>query len=154
MRCLQALVLSLLFGAGLAQAASGVRAEKAWVREAPPTAEVLAGYLTLVNDSRHDLVLDDISSPQFGSVEIHETTHDNGMAGMRQLQTLPLRAGDRVQFAPGGLHLMLMQPKAVLRQGDTVTLLLHFTDGTQLEVHAPVRRTKDGGTAAHHHHKH
>lgn len=154
MRCLQALLLSLLCGAGLVQAASGVRAEQPWVREAPPTAEVLAGYLTLVNDSKHDLVLDSVSSPQFGSVEMHETTHDNGMAGMRQLQALPLPAGDRVEFAPGGLHLMLLQPKTVLRQGDTVTLLLHFADGTQLEIQAPVRRTTDGDMAQHQHHAH
>lgn len=151
MRCLQALLLSLLFGAGLAQAASGVRAEEPWVREAPPTATVLAGYLILVNDSRHDLVLDSVSSPQFGSVQIHETMHDNGMTGMRQVPSLPLPAGNRIEFAPGGLHLMLMQPNTVLRQGDSVALVLHFADGTQLEVQAPVRRSTGGGMAQHHH---
>lgn len=151
MRYLHTFLLCLLFSAGLAYAASGVHAENPWVREAPPTAEVLAGYLTLVNDSRHDLVLESVSSPQFASVEIHETVHENGMAGMRQVSTLPLPAGSQIEFAPGGLHLMLMQPAGVLRQGDSVTLTLHFTGGTQLEIHAPVRRTTDGDMAQHQH---
>jgi copper(I)-binding protein len=51
-------------------------------------------------------------------------------------QTLP--AGGGVRFEPGGLHLMLMQPKSALKVGDSVHFLLRFADGSALDVVAPV----------------
>jgi copper(I)-binding protein len=51
-------------------------------------------------------------------------------------------AGGEVEFAPGGLHLMCMNPRAMLRAGSTVPVTLQFSDGTSLPAKFAVRTAR------------
>lgn len=121
----------------------------AWVREAPPNAPMMAGYLTLKNRGHDPAVLVGASSPQFKKVEIHRSRMENGMAHMEKQREVKIPPGGEVRFQPGGYHLMLMHPVRRLRAGDTVRLELVFADGARVRVEAPVRR--DHGGMMHHH---
>ena len=92
-----------------------------------PGARMSAGYLTIQNNSRETVVLTSVTSPQYGRVEIHETTIENDIARMRPLDGLTIPAGQSATLEPGGKHLMLMQPQESV---DSVTL--NFSAGEQL----------------------
>jgi len=100
----------------------------AWVREAPPTANVMAAYLTLHNPSSRVYTLTGLSSPDFKRVEMHRTEQHDGMSKMLSVPQVTLNSKGRVIFQPGNMHLMLVSPKKRLRAGDNITLTLFFTD--------------------------
>ena len=136
--CIGLLSLALSFavwGAGPAVSASHV-----WIRQAPPGVSVLAGYFTLQDLTDKPLELKSVSSPDFGSVEMHRSFVKDGQEQMEPVPSIALPAHGGVEFKPGSFHLMLMQPKKNLFAGDMVTLTLQFSDGSELTLMAPVRR--------------
>lgn len=133
------------FLAGLGMVLTGplqaeVTAREPWIREAPPAAEALAGYLELENSGDEARVLIGGESPEFGRIEVHRTEHDEGVMRMRPLDGVDVPAGERVRFETGGIHLMLMRPKRRFQEGDTVPVTLQFENGDELEVEFSVRR--------------
>ena len=107
-----------------AGACPGLEAKDAWIREAPPGAMMLAGYAALRNAGHHPLTIDGASSKAFGDVSLHRTTVEDGVAGMTAVPALTLEPGARQLLAPGGYHLMLMQPNRPLAAGDRVKVRL------------------------------
>ncbi len=113
--------------------------EGAWIREAPPVAKVMAGYLTIRNPAAEAVVLEGAESPLFDRIEIHRTGMKGGMASMERQQGVTIPARGQVKFVPGGLHLMLMGPKKPLVAGSTATITLRFKGGHTLPVQFTVR---------------
>lgn len=140
MRRLLALFAVLLTVASAWGDGPTVSASNVWIRQAPPGVKVLAAYLSLENLTGAPLSLDSVSSPEFDSVMIHESVVKDGIESMVHVDKLPIPAKGRVELKPGGYHLMLMQPKKTLFAGDTVTLMLTFSDKSELAILAPVRR--------------
>ena len=127
----------------------------AWVREGPPTTQVLAAYAQIANPGTQEITIVGASSPQFEMVEIHRTEIVDGMARMIAQPQLVVPAGGNVTFEPGGLHLMLIQAQKPLVSGDHVEINLQLNTGTQLRVDAEVRPDPDanmGMDHSHHHH--
>ncbi len=141
----------LLAATSLAGADSGLQVSEPWVREAPPTSRVLAGYLTLVNTGDNTVTVTAISSPDFKNTEIHRTVIEAGVARMLPVKQLEVPAGGQLMLEPGGHHLMLFDPLRTLTAGETVTLIMHMNNGNQLSATAPVIR-KTGEDHSHHHH--
>ncbi|HET9679577.1 MAG TPA: copper chaperone PCu(A)C [Gammaproteobacteria bacterium] len=125
----------------------------AWVRAAPPTVSMHAGYATLKNTSDKPVSLVKVTSPQFGSVQVHESFIENGMAKMRHVAELVIKPGVTVHLAPGGYHLMLMQANTAIETGQQITFIFHFSNGETVKVTAPVQRaaTQQTGHKTHHH---
>jgi copper(I)-binding protein len=122
----------------------------AWIREAPPTASVLAAYMVISNTGGTPARITAIASPDFDHTELHRTIVESGVARMVPIEKLEIAAGEMISLEPGGIHLMLINPLRQLRQGDTVTLILQCADGTSDTFTAPVIR--ETGEAAHQHH--
>ena len=97
---------------------------EAWIRAAPPMAAVHAGYATLVNDGTKPLRIVAASSSAFASVEMHETTEENGISKMRALRSLTIVPHTTVKFEPGGKHFMLKDATRPLSAGDRVVVSL------------------------------
>lgn len=116
-----------------------VRAEDPWVREAPPSAAAMAGYLTVVNPSKDDLTLVGATSPQFEEVQMHEIVTENGMTRMQQVMQLVAPAKGQLVFKPGSTHLMLMRPKKPLKAGDPVEVVLKWSPSGKTTVKMKVR---------------
>jgi copper(I)-binding protein len=133
-----------------------VEAKDAWVREAPPTATAMAGYMTLVNPSKDALTLVGASSPQFGEVQMHEIVEEDGMSRMQEAKRLTLPAKGTLAFAPGSTHLMLMRPKKPLKAGEPVEIVLQWAPSGKTTVKTAVRpRNAAASTspaAGHEHH--
>src|SRR5688500_2330218 len=114
--------------------------EDAWIREAPPGAQALAGYLLLKNNSAQPKMLSKAESGDFGAIEFHRTTVEGGIARMSMDKDVEIPAGGVVTFEPGGRHLMLLRPRRTLASGDSVDVTLTFRDGSRLATKLEVRK--------------
>ena len=128
--------------------------ENAWVAAAPPGVKVHAGYFTLHNLSSAQVDLVGVSSPQYERAEFHETRVASGVANMVRQEQISIPAGGVLKMAPGGFHIMLMNSRAPVKQGDTVDMQLTFADGATLSFGAPVRKSGQDASQMHHHHEH
>ncbi|HSN17873.1 MAG TPA: copper chaperone PCu(A)C [Gammaproteobacteria bacterium] len=137
-RRLASVLLMLLPFAALGDGPS-VGASHVWIRQPPPGIGVVAGYLSVQNFTAKPLDLISISSPDFGSVEMHRSFIKDGQEQMESVPAVTIPAHGSMAFKPGSYHLMLMQPKKILFPGDIVTLDLSFSDGSELTIMAPVR---------------
>ncbi len=102
---------------------------------APPGARMRAAYMELQNRTGEPIRITHVTSPDFGRVEIHETTTIDGIARMRQLEALEIPPQGSVRLERGGKHLMLMKP---VGDPDAVAFELHAGDDLVLRVVAQV----------------
>lgn len=120
-------------------AESTVAIRDAWVREAPPNVQVLAGYARIENTSNQTEAIVAIGSAAFEKAEIHHSEVKDGVARMTQVKRLDLPPGQIVKLEPGGTHMMLFNPKSPLRAGQHVTLNFTLGNGKTLSLQADVR---------------
>ena len=132
-------------GASVAKPASntGTTAEKfviqnAWIQEMPPARRLTAAYLTIENLSGKDNALLAAKADVAGAVELHRAEMNNGMMRMRKLDRIALPAGKT--DLTGDLHIMLIDLKTPLKEGDQVALTLEFENGVRQTVLAPVKK--------------
>jgi len=149
------MVMGLLFSVS-ASAGESARAEAAWVPEPPPVARNAAAYVTLRGGARADRLMG-VSSPAAEVAEVHETSLTGGVLRMRPVTTLPLAAGQRIEFTPGGYHIMLINVRQPLTAGGKVPLELRFEKAGSVRLEAEVRSlppaaSPEAGSAHHHHH--
>ncbi len=144
--------MSLFLVANHASAHSdgGIIVKDAWVREAPPSAKVLAGYMVIENHTDKEKVLVSVTSPAFDKIEVHKTVNKDGIASMEQQKELPVAAQGNVKLEPGGLHLMLFNPGSAIKAGDNIAFTLKFANGSTSMVSATVKKAT--GSSEHHHH--
>jgi copper(I)-binding protein len=90
-----------------------------------------AGYMTMTNNTGDAMTITHVTSPQFGSVEMHETVIENDVARMRRVEELVIPARGQVRLERGGKHLMLMKPTD---KSKTVTLNIYSGDVLLLHV--------------------
>jgi hypothetical protein len=128
--------LALSFGvASTAQAAgaNAISVKDAWVRWLPNSLPA-AGYATLVNASDKPVDLIDISSNDYGDAMLHQTVSNGSSQKMVMVDKLTVPAHGQVAIAPGGYHVMLEDAKHKVAPGDTVHLMLKFSDGETLDT--------------------
>jgi len=106
-----------------------------WSRATPTGAKVAGGYLTIDNKGTAPDRLLGGSSDVAGKVEVHEMATVDGVMKMRHLeQGLTIEPGKTVKLAPGGYHVMLMDLKNPLKEGDKVPVTLEFEKAGKVPV--------------------
>lgn len=143
MRTVLGVVLAGAMLAGCQQAELGV--DDAWVRLPAVQGRPGAAYFT-VNGGTQATSLVAVTSPAAIRAEIHEMKHQGEMMTMAPIRDVPIATGARVEFKPGGKHVMLYDLSPDIRAGATIPLRLSFADGKTVEVTAAVRAA---GDAAH-----
>lgn len=124
------LLLCLLIACSGEQEAPLVATDVIVTRTMPGT-QMSAGYLALTNNTAAMITIDRVTSPDFASVQMHESLLEDGIASMRALRSLPIAAGQTILFERGGKHLMLMQP---VKDMHSVTLQFFAADILLLSV--------------------
>ena len=126
----------------LADAASppDVTASKAWIRYLLPSIPA-GGYVTLTNTGDANAVVTAAASPACGMIMLHQSEDSSGMSTMMDVSSVTVPAHGSVSFAPGGYHLMCMQPQ--MRVGERVPVTLSFEDGSKLSLLIPVHGATD-----------
>lgn len=138
------LVVVLLFVFAAPVFAGGLMVENAWIREAPPGATTLAGYLTLKNEKQHSVSMVGAMSRDFESIEVHYSVIKDDKATMVQQHRVRIPSYSTVKFEPNGLHLMLINPRRELVVGDKVKIALTFGNFRKLKVVFLVRKGAAG----------
>ena len=106
-----------------------------WVRMTPAGAKVGGGYLTIQNGGAEPDRLVSVTSDVSDRVEIHEMSVKDGIMTMRMLPDgVDVPAGVKVALAPGGYHLMMMDLKKPLVQGERFKGTLTFAKAGTLNV--------------------
>jgi copper(I)-binding protein len=124
----------------LATADSELQVENAWVREAPPSAHMMAAYMTLKNPGSSDTVLTQVDSPAFDHVMLHKSEVVDGVARMTHQDDIRIPAQGSVELKPGSFHLMMPTPEKRLVEGDRVDFILTFSNGETIRLQADVRK--------------
>jgi periplasmic copper chaperone A len=132
-------VIALLAFSASAAAQARVKVENAWSRATPPGAKLAAGYLTIRNKGATADRLVSASSPAAARVETHVTVKEGDVLRMRQVKGYDIPAGGVLELKPGGAHLMLVNLKAPLKEGERVPLLLRFERSGEMKVELEVR---------------
>ncbi|MBB4004897.1 MAG: copper chaperone PCu(A)C [Aurantimonas endophytica] len=110
-----------------------------WARATPPQAKVAGAYLSIENNGAAPDRLVGGSTSAARAVEIHSTEVTDGVMRMRQVTDgLDIPAGETVALAPGGYHLMLIDPVEPLKAGARVPLTLEFETAGPVEVELAV----------------
>ncbi len=112
--------------AALPASAGELTVTNAWSRTTPPGVTVGVVYFTLRNDTGKSDRLLKLSTPVASKVEVHRTEIKDGIARMREVSILHVDAGQALEFAPNGMHLMLMGLKQPLVEGRSFDLELLF----------------------------
>ncbi|WP_291868165.1 copper chaperone PCu(A)C [Bradyrhizobium sp.] len=108
---------------------------KAWSRATPGGAKVAGGYLTIENKGAAADRLIGGSADVAGKFEVHEMAMNNGVMTMRHLEKgLVIEPGKTIRLAPGGYHLMLMDLKSPLKQGDKLPVTLEFEKAGEVKL--------------------
>ena len=121
---------------------------QAWSRATPGGAKTGGGYLTIENKGSSPDRLVGASADIAGKVEIHEMSMKDGVMTMRPLEKgLAIEPGKTVKLAPGGYHVMLMDLKSPLKQGDKVPVTLEFEKAGKVAVSFDVQSVGAQGPA-------
>ncbi|PZU94279.1 MAG: hypothetical protein DI527_03540 [Chelatococcus sp.] len=106
-----------------------------WSRATPPGAKVGGGYLSVENTGTTADRLVSVSAPFAGRTEIHEMAVKDGVMTMRPLKDgVEIAPGAKVEFKPGGYHIMFMELKEPLKQGERRKGTLTFEKAGSVEV--------------------
>jgi periplasmic copper chaperone A len=139
LRRLCALLLLGLFAAGPALAGE-LTVTGAWARTTPPGATMGSIYLTIENGSAKSDRLLKLKTPVASSAGVHRTEVLDGIARMREVAVLHVAAGERVEFKPGGYHVMLMGLTKPLVEGQKFELELLFEVAGPRKIKVVVRK--------------
>ena len=139
------LLLALIASPAIAQ----ITVIDAWTRATAPGAKIAAGYMTLKNAGKTPDKLLSASSPAAEKVETHVTVKEGDIFRMREVKGYDIPAGGSFELKPGGAHLMLVNVKAPLKEGDKVPLTLRFERGGEVKTELQVGRLTDTGKHGH-----
>jgi len=161
--------ISLLLGTALFSAqsmahdytAGDLHIEHPWSRALPPVAPTGAAYLTIENRGQHSDRLLAADTPIAGHAELHEHVHEDGLMKMQQINDIEIAPGERVEFTPGGHHIMLFDLQQPLVAGHSYPLTLTFEQAGEVAIEVVVSaddanhaHVGDGHHPAPEHHDH
>lgn len=138
--------LLALTASAWAQNAAHVDIKDPWVRATVAQQKSTGAFMQLT--AQQDAKLVAAQSPVAGVVQIHEMAMENNVMKMREVPAVALPAGKAVELKPGGYHVMLLDLKAPVKNGDTVPLTLVFEtkDGKRenVQLQVPTRALNSG----------
>jgi copper(I)-binding protein len=135
---LATLAVALAAPAALAQS-SNIEIGDPWARPPIGQARNAAAYMTVTNRGSAPDRLLGASTSVAGKAELHATVREGEVMRMREVQSIELKPGAAVKFAPGGLHVMLMDVQR-LKPGDSFTLTLQFEKAGKQDLTVAVRQ--------------
>ncbi|MFE3902643.1 copper chaperone PCu(A)C [Streptomyces sp. NPDC059153] len=102
-----------------------------------PVSDMAAGFLVVKNSGGTSDRLTSVTSPLSDDVTIHETKNQT----MRMVTSFEVPAGGELDLERGGSHIMFMKLKQQPKQGEKVSVELHFEKADPIKVDLPVKET-------------
>lgn len=149
MRRLVAIALAGTLLLSACDSATGITVKDAWSRPAAQGANG-AVYFLLQNHSASADELIGVSSDVAEAVEMHETSMDGDVMQMQQVLSVPVKGKESIEFAPGGLHVMLIGLKQDLKVGDQFQIILQFARADDVTLNVPVQESGESPSMSDH----
>ena len=108
-----------------------------------------AGYMTIRNLSDQKITISKVSSPHFQEVQWHNTVVRSGIAKMRLITHPTIHPGQVLKLERGGVHLMLLDPKQSLEEGNDIDLIFELQNMDAIRIKARV--VANWGSPKHNH---
>jgi len=102
-----------------------------------PVSDMAAGFLLVKNSGDATDRLTSVTSALSDHVSIHETVNRT----MRMVSSFEVPAGGELDLERGGSHIMFTDLKKQPKQGETVSVELHFEKADPITVDIPVKET-------------
>lgn len=109
-----------------------------WSRAMPSTAPTAAVYFTVENLGQTGDALVAASTPVAARAELHEHVHEGDVMRMQHVESVAVPAGESVQFAPMGYHVMLFDVQQQAAAGTHFPLTLEFANAGKVQVEVAV----------------
>jgi len=133
------------------QTVAPIQVQDLRVRAVPMAGGNGAIYFTLLNNKAEADRLVAVES-DVAMAEMHESIQENNIIRMEpRPDGFEIPAGGRVELAPGGKHVMLVNLEQPLTEGETIAVTLRFAHAAPLSVTVPVMAL-DGSMANEHQH--
>ncbi len=147
-----AAMLSVAGAASASDVAAGdITIHDPWSRATVGAAKNGAVYLKIANggDTADRLVA--ASSAVAGMVSLHRSAMEEGVMKMRPVESVAIGPGETAVLKPGGLHIMLMNLKRPLKEGEMFAVELSFERAGTVPVRVMVAKpgALDGGMMKH-----
>jgi copper(I)-binding protein len=113
--------------------------DDAFARASAGAAKVGGAFMTLRNSGATADALVGVKSPVAARAELHTHIKDGDIMRMRQIEAIDVPAGGSVSLQPGGLHVMLIELKQPLKQGEAFPLTLTFATAGTMTIEVPVK---------------
>ena len=109
-----------------------------WARATVAGAAAGGGFLKIANSGATDRLIS-AQAEVSNAVELHTMVMEGNTMRMRKLDNgIELPAGQSVELKPGGLHIMFIELKAPLKQGEKFPLKLKFEKAGEITVDVQV----------------
>ena len=121
--------------------AADVAVKDAWFRALPANVPS-GGYFTLHNNGKDTVTLIGAESAACGMLMLHKSEDKGGTSMMMDMPSIAVPAGGDIKFAPGGYHLMCMEPTPAMTPGSHVYVTLEFADGSKVLASFAVKNAR------------
>ena len=138
-RALKWLALPFLLTTASGAMAGELSVTSAWSRATPPGASMGVVYFQIENGGTRSDRLLKLKTSIAASASVHRTEIVDDIARMREVAVLHVAPGEKIEFAPGGYHVMLMGLKKPLVAGQKLELELLFEVAGPRRVVVPIR---------------
>jgi copper(I)-binding protein len=133
-----ALLLASL-SSGMAAQGKRVAASEGWVKLPSAGQTQAMAFVAIENPTMYGIYVTSASSDAAGKVELRDGSQ-GGDARLKPVEFISVPAYESLDMGPNGPHLMLLDLKRALKEGDRVSLALTTDNAGTLEVSAVVRK--------------
>jgi copper(I)-binding protein len=102
-----------------------------------PVGDLAAAFLIVTNQGGAADKLTSVTSALSDNISIHKTENQR----MQEVKSFSIPAGGKLDLERGGSHIMFMNVKQPLKQGQKVDVELHFEKADPIKVELPVKET-------------
>ncbi len=132
-------LLVAIWISGCAGSTGKVAVQEAWARPGAAGGNS-AIYFVIDNRQGQADTLLSAACDAAKTVELHTSKMgSDGTMMMEHQENVPVPAGKKLEFKPGGLHVMMMGLTGDLKPGDKITVTLNFEKAGSIAVEAAVR---------------
>ncbi len=121
-------------------ATSEIEIQNPVIRLTPPGMTVTAMFLKIINHSNKDLKIVKVTGDFAKTFELHNMEILDGKMKMRSVESIVLKNKATTELKSGGLHIMIFDLKAPLKEGDLQKLELILDNKAVIEINAKVEK--------------
>jgi periplasmic copper chaperone A len=133
-RNLAILLAGLLGTATAAAAGPAITVAKAWARATTSAGATGVVYLSLADIGPAADRLIGVATPVAAHADMHIMVMEGNVMQMRPVDAVDVKPGERIEFKPSGLHIMLTDMKQPLTRGERFPVTLDFEKAGKVDV--------------------